>query len=145
MNWIRLFEKIHGHLGILATAALIHPALLMRRGKPLSKRTRWSVALSSSLAIAAYAAGLFIYPAYTHQLKRAIFFVNRRAGMLFETKEHLAFSVLCLALGGLVAAQLAPREANGLRRAAAVAYAFAALAGLMVVGIGIYVATVRGF
>jgi hypothetical protein len=145
MNWIRLFEKIHGHLGILATAALLHPALLMRRGKPLSKRTRWSVALSSSFALVAYGAGLFIYSSYTHQLKRAIFYVNPRAGMLFETKEHLAFSVVCLALGGLVAAQVAPRDGNGLRRAAAVAYAFAALAALMVVGLGMYVATVKGF
>lgn len=143
--FIRILQSIHGHLGMLAAAALIHPAIVLRKGKPLGYRTRWSVSLSTGFTVLAYSAGIAIYAAYRNLVKRALFHTSLRAGMLFETKEHLALAVVCLALGALVAALAAPRSATALRRSAAIVYALAAALCLLTGGLGMYVTSVRGF
>ena len=63
MFW-RLFESIHGHLGVLTVAALVHPALLLRQGKPLTRRNRWAVGLSTAFTLAVYGTGIAMYGAY---------------------------------------------------------------------------------
>ena len=145
MMYMRVLQSIHGHLGMLAAAALIHPAIVLRRGKPLSYRGRWAVSLSTGFTVLAYSAGIAIYADYRNLVKRALFHENLHAGMLFETKEHLALSVVCLALGGLVAALAAPRRATALRRSAAVIYALAAALCLLTGALGVYVTSVHGF
>ncbi|MAQ18372.1 MAG: hypothetical protein CMN30_26685 [Sandaracinus sp.] len=142
---LRLLESVHGHLGILAAVALLHPAWLLRRGRPLSRGMRWSVGLTAAITSAAFALGLSIYEPYRDQVKRRLFAHARDAGWLFETKEHLAFAVIALTLGATVAAFAAPRDDRRLRRWAAGAYAAAALLCFVVVALGTYVASLRTF
>jgi len=142
---LRLFETIHGHFGVLAAAALVHPALLLRKGAPLTRGKSWSLALSALLTVLTFGSGTLIYPSYTRIVKRELFYASTRAGLLFETKEHLAFAVLCLTLGALLAAVAAPRAATELRRAAALLFALAAALCLLSAGLGSYVASLRGF
>lgn len=142
---MRLFESLHGHAGILAVAALLHPALLLRKGWPLTRGTKLAVLLSTGFAVVAFASGVSIYEGYRATVKRPLFAVAPDAGWLFETKEHLAFVVVCFALGAGIAAVSAPRDAIAHRRAASRLYAAAALLALVVAGIGTYVASIRGF
>lgn len=145
MTGLRLLESIHGHLGILATAALVHPALLLRTGKPLTRRNRWAVSLAAAFSIAAWCGGIFIYSDYRRFVKRGLFTASVRAGLFFETKEHLALGVVCLAMGALVAALMAPPGARSLRRTAALTFGLAASLSALVAALGTYVSSVHGF
>ena len=140
-----LLESVHGHVGVLAAAALLHPAILLRKGKPLTSRNRWSVAGATLFSVAAFSTGILIYEDYRAQVKRPMFLASFRAGTLFEIKEHLAVIVISLALGALVCAWVAPRDGNSLRKAAAHSYAMAAILCAAVVAMGTYVAAVQGF
>lgn len=140
-----LLQAIHGHLGILAAVALLHPAIVLRRGKPLTRRNKWSVGLANLTTLLAFGTGLFIYGDYRRLVKRALFQASTEAGMLFETKEHVAFAVLVLTLGAGAAAWLAPAGARATRRAAAFVFGVAAALCLMTAGFGSYVTAVRGF
>lgn len=141
----RLLETLHGHAAVLAVAALAHPAILLRKGAPLSGRTRLAVALTVGMVVVAFASGLVIYPAYVDRVRVQLFLQSRTAGLLFETKEHLAYCVTALTLGSGVAAWFAPREARDLRQVAAVGFGAAALLCLTAVGLGTFVAGVHGF
>jgi hypothetical protein len=143
--WVRLAETIHGHLGVLAAVALVHPAVLLRRGAAPSRGARWAIALSTALVTLAFSAGIAIYPHYRSAVRRPLFALRPAAGWLFETKEHLAFAVLSLALGAAVCALAAPRDAAALRRAAAAQFAAAAGLCALVAALGSFVASVRGF
>ena len=46
---LRLLESLHGHFGILAAVALMHPAILLRRGRALSRGMRWSIGLTAAV------------------------------------------------------------------------------------------------
>jgi hypothetical protein len=142
---LRLLESVHGHLGVLAAVALLHPALLLWDGRPATRGVRWSVGLSTALLGAAYAAGIAIYADYRALVKRALFRDDLTAGFLFETKEHLAFVALCLALAGVLPALATGPEGRGQRRMAARLYAGAALACWTVGALGTWVQSVRGF
>lgn len=141
----RVLESVHGHLGVLALAALIHPAILLRKGKPLSRRNRYAVIGSTLFAVLAFASGIVIYEQFRAEVKRPLFSASLKAGLMFETKEHIAFAVCTMSLGALVCALVAPKQSNGLRRAAALTYALAASFCIVVAGLGTYVASVRGF
>lgn len=145
MNPIRIVEAVHGHVGFLAAAALLHPAILLRRGQQLSRGARYALALSTGFAVTAFSLGIYIYEDYRTHVKQNLFRINMRAGFCFETKEHLAFIVLCLALGAMGCAFAAPKEARGLRRAAAATYLSAALLAITVCILGTYVAAVHTF
>lgn len=140
-----LVLAVHGYLGALAVAALVHPAVLLRRGKPPTRGGRLAVLGAALTTTLTFGLGVALYADYRAEVRRALFADSRVAGLLFETKEHLAFGALCLALGGAVAALSASRDAVELRRAAALAFAAAALATLLVVALGTYVAAVRSF
>ncbi|MCB9603838.1 MAG: hypothetical protein H6721_16260 [Sandaracinus sp.] len=144
MIW-RVLESVHGHLGVLAAAALLHPAILLRRGLPLSRGGRWSVGLTAFVTAAAFGLGVGIYEAYRDQVKRPLFRFDREVGLLFETKEHLAWAVVCLALGGAAAAFLAGPRDRRTRQLAALAFALASVLCLIVVVLGTWVASTRGF
>jgi hypothetical protein len=141
----RLLESMHGHLGVLAAVALLHPAILLRRGLPLSRGGRWAVGLTGVVTALAFGLGVGIYEAYRELVKRSLFQADREVGLLFETKEHLAWAVVSLAVGGVAAAFLAGPRDRDLRRGAALAFALAALLCFVVVGLGTYVASVRSF
>lgn len=142
---LRLLESIHGHLGVLAVIALVHPAILLRRGAPLSRGVRLSVWLTTAACCAAFALGVGIYGDYRTHVKAELFRASVRAGFLFETKEHLAFATVALAVAAGVSALLAPRDAVSIRRLSAVLYAAAAVLGLVVASLGTYIQSIRGF
>jgi hypothetical protein len=141
----RVLEAVHGHFGILAIAALLHPAILLRRGSPLSRGARWSIALTTLATAIAFGMGVGIYEHYRATAKRVIFLEDRTIGLLFETKEHLGFAVIALALGACLAALVAPRSAVGVRRACALTYVAASILCGVVVALGTLVASVQGF
>jgi hypothetical protein len=141
----RILETVHGHAGILATAGLIHPALLLRRGQQLSRGSRIAVVLATLFAVLAFSLGIVIYEDYRSVVKRSLFRASFNAGLRFETKEHLAYAVVMLALSGAVCALVAPRESRRLRQAAAATYLTAALLSGLVCVLGTYVSAVHGF
>lgn len=118
---------------------------LLRRGKPLSRHNVWAVVGAAAATSATFALGLLLYGDYRSGVKRQLFAESLRAGLLFETKEHLAVLVLCSTLGAAFAALVAPAARSDLRRAAALLFAVAATACLVTAGLGAGVAAVRDF
>lgn len=142
---LRLLAALHGYLGVLTVAALLHPAILLRKGVMLSFRLRLAVGLSAAFAVLALGSGLLLYGDYRRSVRPELFQASYRAGLLFETKEHLAVVAVALSIGAALAAFVAPRDAPGLRRAAAAFFAVAAVLVLATAAMGTYVAAVRGF
>lgn len=143
--WLRVLESVHGHVAVLACAALFHPAILLRHGRPLSRGTRLSVILTGLMTVLAFGLGLALYEDYRALVRRELFERAPDVAYLFETKEHLAWGVLCLTLGATVAALVAPRSAKRVRQSAAAAYGVAAILAVIVAGLGTYVASVASF
>lgn len=143
--WLRWLATFHGYLGVLAVAALLHPAILLREGRVPSRRARLSILGATGLAVATFGAGIAIYGSYRRLVKRALFSDSVRAGLTFETKEHLAVVVVSLAVGACVAALVAPRASSTLRKASALFFACSAATALLLVVLGAYVSSVRGF
>jgi hypothetical protein len=142
---LKIVQAIHGHVGVLAAAALLHPAILLRHGKPLTRPNRWSLALACLFSLAAFSSGIFLYGPYREQVRHPLFSDSLAAGFAFETKEHLALFVVSLAVGGTLAAFAAPRAAFAIRRTAALLFALAALLCAAASGLGTFVQAVRGF
>jgi len=138
---LRLLERVHGHLGWLAAAALIHPAIVLRNPR---RRARLSAVLSALFATAAGAFGALIYPSYSRGVRRVIYTASLRYGLLFERKEHLAFAALALAWAGCLLHVSAEKDE---RRARAAHLAFVASAALTVAvaAMGTLIASFRSF
>ena len=145
METLRVLKSLHGHCGVLATAALLHPAILLRHGRPLSRSLRIAIVLTTCLVLIAFGLGIGIYDDYRVYVKRRLFQLAPDAGYLFETKEHLAWAVLSLSFGAGVAALIAPRKEIRIRQVSALAYAIAALLCAFVSAIGIYVSSIYSF
>lgn len=95
---LRLFERIHGHLGWLTFAALLHPAIVLRN--PL-RRARLSTSLATAITATTFAIGAIIYTDYSRGgLRHDMYTASRFYGVLFERKEHLAIGVLGFAIAG---------------------------------------------
>jgi hypothetical protein len=144
---LRVLERIHGHLGWLTVAALLHPAIILRN--PL-RRARLSVALATLFAVATALLGGYIYPLYRERLKQHIFIEAPRVGWLFERKEHLAVGAVGLALVGCVAHLSAPIfEDQAIRKSVARlahrAFVGAFVIGLLVAAFGVAVASFKSF
>lgn len=125
-----LARTLHGHLGLLAAAALLHPAIALRPAG-LRPGTRWSVVLATTTLTATYAAGWVLYPGYRSDHRRILLHEAFPLAMAFETKEHLAFHALCLAWTGC-ALVLLTNEARS-RHIARLAFGAAAV---LTVGVG---------
>ncbi|GAC1351187.1 MAG: hypothetical protein NVS3B20_03800 [Polyangiales bacterium] len=144
---LRILERIHGHLGWLAVAALLHPAILLRNPK---RRAHLSVLFATVTAMVAGTLGASIYPAYRAHLKRQIFTDAPSIGWLFERKEHLAVGALGFALVGGIA-YFASRSMGKhlsrmmMARLAHRAFIVAAVLSLAVAMIGVIVASFRSF
>jgi hypothetical protein len=146
---LRLFAHLHGHMGWLAAAVLIHPAIVLKR------RAKADFAVGLALAFATIAAGMgaLLYPAYREKIKQGIFIADPRVGLLFERKEHLAFGVVALVWVGAITYVVArgpalneiPSVRDSLRRASHVAFVAAAALCVVVAALGTVVATFKGF
>jgi hypothetical protein len=145
VSFLRLLESIHGHLGVLAAIGLLHPAILLRRGKPLTRGHGIAILLTSLAVVGVFATGLLLYPEYIRTVRTGLFLRSATAGFLFETKEHLAYAVIAMTAGATGCAVLAPRADTARRRLAALLYAIAAVLCLIVVALGSYIASVAGF
>jgi hypothetical protein len=143
---VRAVERVHGHLGWLAVAALVHPVLLLRHSR---RSAHWSVGLSTGLVTVAGALGLGLYEPYREELRQRIFIEAPRIGFLFERKEHLAFGALVAAwVGGVVyVASLGAEEPtrDALRRVAFRAFLIACALSAVTATLGTIVASYRSF
>lgn len=144
---LRVLERIHGHLGWLTVAALLHPAIILRNPR---RRARLSVSLATLFAVGTALIGGVIYPHYRERLKQHIFIEAPRVGWLFERKEHLAVGAVGLALAGCAAHLSVPLfEDDAIRttvaRMAHRAYVGAFVIGLIVAVLGVAVASFKSF
>ena len=147
MDLLRLTEHVHGHLGWLAAALLVHPAIVLRDRR---RRAHLAVILSSVLVTVASSIGAWIYVAYRDQLRQAIFISSPAIGLLMERKEHLAFASLVFAWAGTAAYFGAPRakEENTrvtLRTIAFRAFVCSAALAIVVAVLGTIVAVHKSF
>jgi hypothetical protein len=143
---LRIEEHWHGHLGWLAVAALLHPAVVLRR---LGRRADLAVGLGTALVTIAGALGVDLYGPYRSQLRRSIFVSAPSIGYLFERKEHLAFGAVLMAWAG-AASYVAARSAEEPVRGSfwrASHWAFIVAAGLATVtaSLGTVIAAYRTF
>ena len=132
---LRLAEHVHGHGGWLSAVALLHPAIVLRRGRGGA----WAVGLSTTLVTVVAALGVWIYTPYRQLLRQRIFQTAPTMGYLFERKEHLAFGAVMFAWVGALA-YLADRRTWSHR-----AYVAAAAIALVVATLGTLVASYRTF
>jgi hypothetical protein len=108
----RLLEHVHGHLGWLSAAALLHPAMLLRNPR---KRAHLSVGLSVVFLTTTAAIGVYLYGPYRDRVKQSLFIHAPAIGYLFERKEHLAFGAVLLAWAGAIAYVAAIRAEDPLK------------------------------
>lgn len=147
-TWLlRALEHVHGHLGWLSVAALLHPAILLRNPK---RRARLSASMATGFVVATALLGATIYPEYRDRIKQHIFIEAPKVGWLFERKEHLAVGAVAFALVGCLAhltLPLAPDEAikQTMARLAHRAYVVAFALALIVAVLGVVVATYKSF
>jgi hypothetical protein len=143
---LRLLERVHGHLGVLAALALLHPVILLRSPR---RRARLAVVLAVVLVSLASGLGAGIYPSYRHLVKPHLFREHETIGWFFERKEHLAVAGTAFAwLGALLHLSLPWLPAARRDLAAIVshrAFVIACAAVWSVAAIGVAVATVRSF
>ncbi len=141
---LRVLERIHGHLGWMSVAALLHPAIFLRNPK---RRARLSVALATGFVVVTALFGGYIYPLYRERIKQHIFIEAPRIGWLFERKEHLAVGAVAFALAGCVSHLTLPlfsdedlkrTMARLAHRAFVVAFALALLVAILGVAVASY-------
>jgi hypothetical protein len=146
VDLVRFVEHVHGHLGWLAAAVLVHPAVLLR---DRARRAHLAVGLGTGLVTGVAAIGAWLYVAYIERLKRGIFQAAPGVGLLFERKEHLAFGAVVLAWAGAAAYWAAPRASEAtrttLRTIAHRAFVAAAALATLVAVLGTIVGVYRSF
>jgi hypothetical protein len=144
---VRVLEHLHGHLGWLSAAALLHPAIVLRRS---GRKAHLAVGLSAGFVTAVAATGAALYGPYRDRLKQAIFIASPGVGYLFERKEHLAFGAVLLAWAGAIAYAAAERAGRDdlrapLRTLAWRAFALACALATVAAALGVAVAVNRTF
>jgi len=144
---LRLLERLHGHLGVLAIASLLHPAILLRRGK---RRAHLAVASAALLPVLTAGLGTYLYPAYREQLRRDIFVESLALGNAFERKEHLAVGAVLLAWTGAFAYLASFRTEDSARadraaRASVVAFTLSFVLATVAAVLGTMVASHKSF
>ena len=146
MDALRLAEHIHGHLGWLAAASLVHPAILLRRGR---RRALLACTAATVLVTAAGVMGSAIYGSYRSTIKPVLFAQAPLLGWAFERKEHMATAAIVLSWAGLAAHWADQRQ--GLRGSeneehrARTAYMASAALALLSATLGVAVASYRSF
>jgi len=144
--FLRVLERVHGHLGWLSVAALLHPAILLRNRR---RRAKLAVLLATSLVTVTALLGATIYPEYRARLKQSIFVEAPAVGWMFERKEHLAVGGVVFALVGCAAYLALPMFEDAARvtvaRLAHRAFVIAFLLSAVVAVLGVAVASYKSF
>ncbi len=139
---------MHGHAGWLSAAALLHPAILLRKAR---RRAHLAVGLAVGFVTATGALGVYLYEPYRDRVKQGLFIASPGVGYLFERKEHLAFGAIVLAwAGGIAYAAAAARATEErlrepLRAFAWRAFVIACALTTVVAALGVVVAVTRTF
>jgi hypothetical protein len=110
---LRVLEHVHGHLGWLSAAALLHPAILLRSPRRNAHLAVW---LATGFLTVTGALGAYLYAPYRDQVKQQLFIHAPAVGYLFERKEHLAFGAILLSWAGAIAYTAAGRAEEPVRR-----------------------------
>jgi hypothetical protein len=97
-----LLERLHGHLGVLALALLLHPVITLRR-RGLTLWGRRTADLAAAMLAATFAGGWWLYPSYRESVKPALLADLPGIALRFESKEHLALFAAVLAIAGAAA------------------------------------------
>jgi hypothetical protein len=146
LDALKLTEHIHGHLGWLAAATLIHPAIVLRSR---TRRAHLAVGLSTGFVTVAAGIGAWLYVAYRSHLKQGIFMHAPSVGLLFERKEHLAFGAVMLAWAGAAAycaaMRATPTTRERLRTIAFQSFCASAALAVLVAVLGTVVAVYKTF
>ena len=146
LDSLRLIEHVHGHLGWLAAAILVHPAIVLRDRE---RRAHLAVSLSTGLVTLASAIGVWLYVGYRAELKAGIWSASPPMGLLFERKEHLAFGAVVLTWAGcatyFAARRASQKLAVPLRTIAFRAFVLAAGLSILVAVLGTTVAIYKSF
>lgn len=130
-----LWERIHGHLGLLAVILLVHPMILLFRGH--TSRARRVAAPALVCLALSFGLGLWIYPHFREEVKPFMAVRAPAALYWFGVKEHLAWLCVCLAVGGAALLRAGVPETLVLAK---VFLSLAALLGLWVAVLGVWVA-----
>ncbi len=134
IDWVELSRSIHGHAGVLAAAALVHPVVFLRPGRPLSRGQRWALGGGAGLVGAVYASGLALYPGYRERERPALMQHDFLLALWFERKEHLAFVAVVLA--GAAALMVLSRRDGSQNRTARWMLAVSAALVLLAASVG---------
>ncbi len=134
-----LLQRVHGYLGLLGLALLLHPVLRLRTPGPVGRWTRRTAELSAGLLLAPFLLGLWLYADYRAHVKPALWQAAPQTVLAFEVKEHLAFFAVVLALAGALA--LRPGGGEPGRRVARTLLAVGALCAAITVVLGMVVAS----
>ncbi|MCO4744943.1 MAG: hypothetical protein KC912_09145 [Proteobacteria bacterium] len=135
-----LLERLHGHLGWLGLAVLLHPVITLGKGRGVSRRMQLSADLAALLMAAPFALGAVIYPTYRSGVKPELVAQAPAVAAVFETKEHLAVFAVALAISGALVLRGAGKSAAG-RRAARSMLAGAFVCAVMTGLAGLWVAS----
>jgi hypothetical protein len=144
---LRAIQHVHGHLGWLGIAALLHPAIILRDPR---RRARLAVVLATAFISITGAIGMGIYPEYRVRVRPILFRDAPHVAAAFERKEHLAIAVIAFAWIGCIAHLVAPslreRAAElAAARLAHLAFVLAAILALVVGILGVIVASTETF
>lgn len=137
--WFALAARLHGALGLLALALLIHPVVGLRRPGPPGLGQRLAAGLAGGLTALVAGLGAALYPSYRMGVKPGLVRGALPLAMLFESKEHIGFFAAALAIGAAGLLLSAPRSAPA-RRGARWLFGLAALCAALTAGLGLWVA-----
>lgn len=133
-----LVTTLHGLVGALALALLMHPVITLGRRRTLTWGTLFTAELAAGLLTAVFAVGWWTYPTYRNRVKTGLLQADHPAWLWFEGKEHLAAMATVLAVSGALMLRVgrgradAHRTARALLLAAWVCGVIAATLGVMV-------------
>lgn len=135
-----MLERVHGILGVLGLAVLLHPVVTLRRAKIRSRWTQWSADVGAGLLLTPFVIGWLIYPSYRQHIKTRLWLEHHGTALRFESKEHLALLATSLAVAGA----LTLRASQGDRALVQLAHALLVTAwgcGAVTAMLGIHVAS----
>lgn len=136
-----LVTTLHGLVGVLALALLLHPVITLGRRPRPTWGTRFTADLAALLLVAVFAVGWWTYPTYRRKVKPPLLIEDHPAWLWFESKEHLAAMATVLAVSGAATLRWGGSQPAGRRTSRALLFG-AFLTGLTAAVLGVLVRAV---